>query len=298
MKKAYYLTLTLGAFILHSCAEPQKNQEENLEESTELNQKAVEPIKEHLEKAYYPIPSPEKMFSFISDNGVPYSKDLINSIEKAIEYNHPETKSLIFGMYTADLAYAAAYKDLETAIELYKVVKRLSTELHIEEMMTEELMEEVLSHFENPDSLVIIAGDSYYESLKFLEDHQQSDKLALMSLGGWIESLYITLNAMERLEPDPKTAERIAAQKLTFGNLYTYLKAHKEGMGVAQTIAELKDIREILAALEEVKSAKMSKHEDNSTMLTTSKVLITTDQIKALQLAINDFRLKVLDDQI
>ncbi|MBD99021.1 MAG: hypothetical protein CMO34_04185 [Verrucomicrobia bacterium] len=230
-----------------------------------------------MEKANYPIPSPEKMFCFISDNGVPYTKELINSIDKAIEYNHPETKSLIFGMYTADLAYAAAYKDFENAIELYKVVKTLSAKLHIEEMMTEELLEEVFSHFENPDSLVIIAGNSYYASVKFLEDHKQADKLALRSLGGWIESLYITLNSLESFDPSSKAAQRIADQKITFWNLYTYLKAQEEGLGVAQAIRELKDIREILAALEEVKSAKKSAENGNSTVVTNSKILITQE---------------------
>ena len=184
---------------------------------------------------------------------------------------------MIFGMYTADLAYAAAYKDFENAIELYKVVKTLSAKLHIEEMMTEELLEEVFSHFENPDSLVIIAGNSYYASVKFLEDHKQADKLALRSLGGWIESLYITLNSLESFDPSSKAAQRIADQKITFWNLYTYLKAQEEGLGVAQAIRELKDIREILAALEEVKSAKKSAENGNSTVVTNSKILITQE---------------------
>lgn len=288
------LFLILGVAILPSCVEPQKKASDLPSEKTILREKAVEPIAEHLERAYYPIPSPEKMFSFINDNGIPYSKRLINNIEKAVEYNHPEVKSIIFGMYTADLAYAAAYKDVETAIDLYRTVKTMSAELHIEEMMTEELLDEVLSHFENPDSLIIIAGDSYYDSVDFLEDHKQEDKLALMSLGGWLESIYITLNSLEEFDPETPTARRVAEQKTTFGNLYTYMQKHKDGIGVQDAINDLKAVRDTYAALEEVKSVK--KVENSDELITTSHVKITVEQMEDLQAAVNAYRSKVVND--
>src|SRR5690606_28830350 len=107
-----------------ACGEPtEKRDTEGDNQQSALELEAAEPIAKRTEKVYYPIPSPEQMFSFISDAGVEYSFDLVHEVAKAENYVDPAKKALNFGVYTADLAYAAAYQDIKTTIELYKVVK-------------------------------------------------------------------------------------------------------------------------------------------------------------------------------
>lgn len=292
MKQKLIFSAIFSSIILFSCADaPDKAHEKNTIDE-ELRKEAQEPRAEHEERAYYPIPSPEQMFGFINDNGVAYSKDLMNAPDKASSYTDPTVKALNFGVYTADLAYCASYQDIESTLDLYKVVKTIGAELNIEEMMTEEMMNNMQAHLQDKDSLAIIAGQSYYQAVDYLEQNQQEGKLALMSLGGWVESLYITLNAIKDFDENSSTAQRLADQKITFGNLYTYLRKNEEEIGVPDQLKAIQGIRSVFASLREKKVAKASNAKEGGKLVLGggTKISINTDQFNALKKAINEYR--------
>lgn len=292
MKKLNAIFL-IPLIAMAACTEPVANRSKEEKAEDSLKKVALEPVKEYKEKAYYPIPSPEQMFGFINDAGVQYNKSLIHDFSVAENYNDPVSKSLNFGIYTADLAYAAAYQDIETTIDLYKVVKRMGADLNIEKMMTEEMLAQVQANLQNPDSLAVIAGRSYYEAVDYLERNGQQGKLALMSLGGWVESLYITLNAIEKFDPSSETAQRIADQKITFGNLYTFLKKNEEKNGVSGAIESIQGVRAVFASLKEEKVARSDGSAKNGKMVLSSSksISINENQFNKLKEAINEYRI-------
>lgn len=291
--------LILPILLAASCTEPRNLEKEEDRVNDSLKAVALEPAKEHRDKAYYPIPSPEQMFGFINDAGVSYSKQLIQDVSQAQNYNTPTKKALNFGIYTADLAYAAAYQDIETTIDLYKVVKRMGADLNIEEMMSEEMLQKVQENLQNSDSLAMIAGRAYYESVDYLERNGQQGKLALMSLGGWIESLYITLNAIEGFESKSETAQRVADQKITFGNLYTFLKKNEDKVGIPEALESIQPIRSVFASLKEEKTAKSEKNAESGKMVLSSskEITINENQYKQLKLAINAYRSQIISTE-
>lgn len=234
----FQIGLSLLAYIL--IASCQENASKQMEASSKTKTQQVEK-----QKVAAPISSPEKMFGYIHKEGVAYSKELMNSTENSTTYVQPPVKALNFGIYTTDLAYAAAYQDLESTIELYKTVKRMSAELNIAEMMTSEMVERMQANMENPDSLAVVAGKAYYQAVEFLDANSQNGKLALMSVGGWIESLYITMSAVEENEVGALTVQKIADQKKIVQNLYAYLKNHENELGVEEAIKQLKPIAAI-----------------------------------------------------
>jgi hypothetical protein len=241
---------------------------------------------------HYPIPSPDQMFDFINDAGIDYSKDLINDIKKSSNYNDPISKSLNFGVYTADLAYAASYQDIESTIELYKTVKSISADLDIEEMMSEQMLNKVQNNLQNNDSLAVIAKKSYYDAVDYLEENNQSGKLALMSLGGWVESIYIAVNAIKQFDSKSETAQRIADQKIIFGNLYTFLKKNENEIGVKDALESIQGIRAVFASLHEERVAKSKKEAETGKMILSSstKITINQQQFEELKSAINSYR--------
>jgi len=290
--------LIIPAVVLAACSEPQSADKAKDRETDSLKSVALEPAREHNEKAYYPIPSPEQMFGFINDAGVNYMQELIQDASLAEKYNDPKKKALNFGIYTADLAYAAAYQDIETTIDLYKVVKRMGADLNIEEMMSEEMLQEVQANLQNSDSLAVIAGRAYYESVDYLERNGQQGKLAMMSLGGWIESLYITLNAVEGFDPGSETAQRIADQKITFGNLYTFLKKNEDKVGVSEALENIHDVRAVFASLKEERSASATKTDGGKMVLSSGKkITITEEQYMELKNAINNYRATIISTE-
>ncbi|MBL4710573.1 MAG: hypothetical protein JKY48_19265 [Flavobacteriales bacterium] len=295
MKKIIFSLFVMAVVV--SCSDENQNRKNKTEESA-IEKEAAAPIEEHNQRAFYPIPSPEQMFGFINDNGLTYSKDLMNDIGRADQYITPSEKALNFGVYTADLAYAAAYQDIESTISLYRVVKRIGAELHISEIMTEEMMQQVQTNMETPDSLALIAGDSYYRAVEFLERNGQEGKLALMSLGGWIESLHITLNTIEEFDPSSPTATRIAAQKIPFGNLYTYLKKNEAEIGVKEEIEAIQKVRSVFASLEEQSSAKTTKNKGTKLVFGKGRIiLMSVVQFKALKSAVEEYRTRIIGEK-
>ncbi|MBL1145842.1 MAG: hypothetical protein D8M25_12970 [Bacteroidetes bacterium] len=284
-------------FVL-ACAEPTTTQDEPNDLEEQLEQKAQEPIQEQREKAYYPIPSPEQMFGFINDNGISYTKSLLNDVANRESYLTPSAKALNFGVYTADLAYSSAYQDIESTIELYKVVKMMGADLNIQEMMTEEMMSNMQENLQNKDSLAVIAGQSYYQAVEFLERNNESDKLALMSLGGWVESMYITINSIEKYEAESATIQRIADQKVTFGNLYTYLKKNDAlSDGIKVELENIQAIRSVFAGLQESKPVKSKKDKKGGKMILGggTRITMNQEQFSALKKAINDYRTRIVN---
>lgn len=243
MKKFIVLLFCLS-FGFYSCMEEGTSNSSNsdeLEQSDAKEKKKPNAIKQI--KA--PISSPEKMFGYIHDQGISYSKDLMNAPAKAQNYVTPQQKALNFGIYTTDLAYAAAYQDIESTVDLYKTVKRLSAELDIAEVVNAEMVEQMQANMENPDSLAVVAGQAYYQAVDFLEDNRQSGKLALMSVGGWMESLYITMNAIEGEKNATTTKQKVAEQKKIFQNLHAYLEKNQTDLGVEATLQSLQPVADI-----------------------------------------------------
>ncbi len=294
MKQATYLILMLFALLLWNCADGPDRQEER--KRAALEKEAQEPMEEKKESVYYPIPSPEQMFGFISDNGVSYSKNLMNPHENYQSYVDPGKKALNFGVYTADLAYSASYQDIETTLDLYKVVKLMGADLNIEDMMTEDMMNNMQSHLQDKDSLAIIAGQSYYQAVEYLESNGQKGKLALMSLGGWVESLYITVNAISDFDPESETAQRLADQKITFGNLYVYLRKNEEEVGVKQEIKDIQGIRSVFASLKESRKGRSTEKAKGGKLILGggSRITISENQFDALKKAINEYRTNLI----
>ncbi|MEQ8909227.1 MAG: hypothetical protein RIC95_08545 [Vicingaceae bacterium] len=303
MKKVTIVLPLICSLLWISCAEPsqKKAKEKNADSKEEaLKEKAKAPMKEHMNRAFYPIPSPEQMFGFINDAGVAYSKGLTNPAKNAEQYVDPSAKALNFGVYTADLAYAAAYEDIQSTLELYKTVRKMSAELNIDEMMTEEMMKKVQANLEQKDSLTIIAGRSYYQAVEYLERNEMQGKLALMSLGGWVESIYLTINAMQGFEKDSETVQRIADQKITFGNLYTYLRKNEKETGVKEALKEVQDIRGVFGSLVEKKIGETNSSSQKKKLVLggEKKITMTEAQFNELKKVVNQYRSKITGEAL
>lgn len=284
--------------LLFSCMEPSAEQDsEQGEAQDSLEEKTVEPDLALNQKLSYPIPSPEQMFTFIKESGVRYSQELMQDMTLVDEINDPNKKALNFGVYIADLAYAAAYKDKEATTELYKLVKRMGADLSIEAMTTEGILEEVKANLQNADSLSVIASRAYYDAVEFLDKNDMHGKLALMSLGGWTESVYISLHAIEKFDPESDAIQRVADQKITFGNLYTFLRKHEDESGVKDALAKIQGIRSTYASLREERAVKRSEDDNGEkTVLSNGEeTKISTAQFENLKSSISKLRYEITE---
>ena len=282
--------------LLSACTAESKRSETT--EKEEVNMEAG-PIEESEKTSYYAIPSPEQMFVFINDNGIDYNKSLVHNYQVAANYTDPNKKALVFGVYSADLAYAAAYQDMESTIKLYETVRKLSLDLQIEDLMKDDMMQNIQTNMENPDSLALIASEAYYNAIEHLESNGQEGKLALMSLGGWTESIYISLNAIVDVDLASSAVERITAQKITFENLYTYLSENKDELGVNAELNKIQGIRDLFNSLQQGNSGKQTKKQGSKLVFGKgNKIQMTMEQFLKLKAEIGTYRSQMVGQNI
>lgn len=280
---------------LMACAEEQAKTVQEVTDTSAQQQAKEKKTEATKRKVFYPIASPEQMFDFISDNGVVYQKELINPAENRKTYIESAKRALNLGVYIADLSYAAAYQDVESTIDLYQTVRALGSEINIEELMSEEMMKQVSDNLQNKDSLAIIAGRSYFKAVDYLEENEMQTKLALLSVGGWIEGLYISLNSVGEFDLTSPTVQRIADQKITFANLYTYVKKQAGDAAIDQCLEDLEPIRRAFGSLVEQKdAAQNAKSKGKLSFGGGKKITITEAQFKSLKEAVNAYRTKIV----
>ncbi|PIE86269.1 MAG: hypothetical protein CSA05_01395 [Bacteroidia bacterium] len=283
--------LIMLLFVLGCANESQKNKTEK-----DVLDFPQETKTDQLGETFYQIPSPEELFAFVQEGDLTYKQSLLNDIENASKYTDVRAKELNFGIYIADLAYAAAFSRYQESIKNIESVRKLSEEIGISAVFDEALSNRIQNIFENSDSLLNVTNSSYYKIVSYLEENERGRTLALISAGGWLESLYIFTNLVNNYSPKNPTIQRIADQKLTFENLISYLKKHQEDNYVKTTIEDLAQIQKAFNALEVVKVKKSDVKSSNSHAIIvggSKRISITEEQFNNLKKAISDARNKI-----
>ena len=126
---------------------------------------------------FYLLPSPEDIFAFSADK-LKYSAALLNPTSQAETYVDTKTREINFGVYVADMAYAAALGENTDAAKYMQTIKETSTQIGLESIFTNALISRIDKYIENKDSLNAIANDTYYDIKKELEKNNRNSTIA------------------------------------------------------------------------------------------------------------------------
>ena len=210
---------------------------------------------------FFQVPSPGEMLSFIKSVGKrDKSKiSILNSTENINKYTDEKSKALNFGIYSTDLSYCSIFNLGSESVKYFKVVKQLGDQLGLSATIKPEILARIEKNIDNTDSLVVITDDLYYSSFERLEEGKQGNVLALVVAGGWLESVYIAINMVDKFQKDNPVIQRIADQKYTLENLIEFLKKHEENSpDVRQVKADLEDLMKSFNLLKEEKISDTS----------------------------------------
>ena len=158
---------------------------------------------------FYLLPSPEDIFAFSADK-LKYSAALLNPTSKAETYVDTKMRELNFGVYVADMAYAAAFGEYTDATKYLKTIKETSTQIGLESIFTNALTSRIDKVISNKDSLKAIANDTYYDIKKELEKNNRNSTIAQISAGGWVECMYIITNSIEQFSENDPNIQHVA----------------------------------------------------------------------------------------
>ncbi|MCX8143942.1 MAG: hypothetical protein N3F62_06745 [Bacteroidia bacterium] len=291
--KTILITTTSFLFTLFITSCSGDKTEEEIVNAKDTTQVSAEVQKESSGyETFFQVPSPGEMLSFIKSVGKrDKSKiSILNPTENINKYTDEKSKALNFGIYSTDLSYCSIFNLGSESIKYFKVVKQLGDQLGLSATIKPEILARIEKNIDNTDSLVVITDDLYYSSFETLEEGKQGKVLALVVAGGWLESVYIAINMVDKFQKDNPVIQRIADQKYTLENLIEFLKKHEENSpDVKQVKADLEDLMKSFNLLKEEKISDTSLKQEGSKKLIGGGINLVIDEK-----VFNEIKTKVL----
>ena len=268
---------------------------ENVEDTIFLDMPELDP------DMAYSVPTPNELFAVIKETGVAYDGSILNSTDNREKYSSKKAQALNFGVYFADLAFASSFEENASILSYFGTIKVLSDELGISNALDAAIYEKVEMSLENQDSdsLLFLSNDTYFQAYSYLEENERGSTLALIVLGGWIESLYIMTNLGEYQEGGDLVA-RIGEQKLTIGNLMGFMMKYQDDSNVAEVMEGLADIEELFWSLEEVEGDDVSTSQKDDVYLLSggSTIMVSAEQYEKLKELVSKLRNEIIEGEL
>lgn len=292
-KYAALLLMTTPVLMFTSCGG-----DETVEDPIE---EVVEEVVEEGPKTYYQIPSPDEMFGFIKESGLEFNGELLNPIQNAESYTDPKIQALNFGVYSADLAYTAAYEEFNETTKYFGTVQKMADRIGIASAFDKSLIERAQRNLENADSLVSITNTSYFSVVSYLDQNGQGDKLGIIAAAGWLETVYVVANTTD-YNKDKAAVDRLADQKLTLDNLLDYLRQYEDNTDVKEVLGWFTELEATFAKLPEEEGSgsgiSFKKKDDGKMVLGGgSSISISEDQFNAIKDKVNEIRNRIVSTE-
>ena len=284
-----------------SCGEeviPEKEEiaiEVNVEDTVLLDMPELDP------DMAYSVPTPNELFAVIKETGVLYDGTILNSPENIEKYSSKKIQALNFGVYFTDLAFASSFAENASILSYFGTIKVLSDDLGISNALDAAIYEKVEANLENDDadSLLFLSNDTYFQAYSYLEENERGSTLALIVLGGWIESLYIMTNLGE-YEEGSNLIARIGEQKLTVGNLMGFMMKYQDDSNVAEVMEELADIEELFWSFEEEEGDDVTTSQEGDVYVLSggSTIMVSAEQYEELKELVAELRKDIIEGEL
>ena len=187
----------------------------------------------------YAVPTPNELFEIIKIQGGEQRPGLVNTLDNRPNYVDLKSKSLNFGVYSADLAYMSCFGIGTEFLMYFKAIEEMGEELGISGAFDEELMERIENNEGDTDTLFAISNETYYDSYLYLEENGKGVELCLIMAGGYIESLYIICNLVDKFKEGDPIIEKIGDQKLVLENLLDFILQYSDDQLVSEVMDDL-----------------------------------------------------------
>lgn len=249
------LSSVIAGVFITSCSNNNAEDEINVaKDSTNTQQESDLPSNY---ETFFQVPSPGEMLSFIKSVGKRDKNklDILNPTDNINKYTDNFSKAINFGIYSTDLSYCSIFNMGAESIKYFKVVKQLGDQLGLSSTIKPDILARIEKNIDNTDSLSVITDDLYFSSFETLDESKQGSTLALVVAGGWLESMYIAINMVDKFQSNSPVVQRIADQKYTLENLIEFLKKHETE---SQDVMKVKsDMENLMSSFNKLKEEKL-----------------------------------------
>jgi len=175
----------------------------------------------------FSIPSPIQTASLIKSSGIDFNGDLANNPSNIDNYTTAFKQALNLGVYGADFAYISYYGQDQSSLQYMKNIRMLVESLDLSSAIDQQLAERIATNISNQDSLMAISSAMFRTTDNYLKNSDRNDIAALILAGGFIESLYFSVN-LAKMDQSGELAKRIGEEKETVLAMMNLLAKHDD----------------------------------------------------------------------
>lgn len=287
--KLILLTLFLAVYGCKQGGSGTENNRELIPENDELGFG-----NDNITEIYHRFPSPEEMMSVLQHDNLLYNEDILNSTENSREYLSSKSQALNIGVYSADLAYLTLFNKHQESTSYFEAIYNLSSELRISSAFDIELLRRVQSNMTNPDSLKVLTDFAFTKISNYLVSNNKEKTFAVISIGGFVEALYLSFNYSGEFSEENIVVQRIADQKLVLENIVAYSRQFNDVV-VNESLETLNPIRTVYNELiSEQQETTVTKDKDGKLVISGgNKIVITKAQYEQLRNAAMQVRKEI-----
>lgn len=226
MKRIFYFMASawLTVPLLTGCADEtaQKTQEDSAV-SVDDAKNAVTSSLVKIEGEIFSLPSPVQTAILMHKKEIAYNERLLNPLNSEKKYINQFQKAINMGVYGADLAYLSNFNNSQMKLDYFKVVESIATDLDIRNNIDQSLIDRFAKNIDIQDSLYKLNADLFKAGDKYLKQNGEDEVATLILAGGWIEALYLALDAAAQ---DETFQSRIGEQGFAVKSLVNLLRRH------------------------------------------------------------------------
>ncbi len=207
LRSAWVWTLVSGALLIGACSSDSQLQ------ATAGGQDTIYAVPwEEIEKYMRAAPSPAQISLWLRQEKVPFYREVLHDPTLASRYRGLKGASNL-GIYLTDMAYAHATNNYQVAYEYLTGANRLAQLYGLSDLLSIERIRELDRLQDKPDSLQKLFSTYYAEIQERLEATGQQVLLRHMILGGWVESIHLSLYLQEKAPAKQGISDLIRLQK-------------------------------------------------------------------------------------
>jgi len=244
------------------------------------------------------IPAPLETASLIKEIGAPYSEELINPTNNAINYSTNFKKAINLGIYGANLGYINIYNETVSAVSYLSIITELANDLRVGQFFDFHTLKRLASNRDNLDSLLYNSTKGFDKMNTYLKEQNRGNISVYMLVGGWLEALFLSSQIAEANDNEA-LIERIGEQKITIDNIKLLLTVYKRDPHVRDLLGDIKDLKAIFDEIEIITTyAEPTMREEDGALIiednSVTEIKITKEQVAKIRQKVYEIRVKLV----
>ncbi len=247
MKRNFFFSLAtlmaVSIIFLASCGGGATDKEANEEATDSIKQELT--LTPEARNLLYELPTPFEVTEMLKQAQAGYIFDITNSPENVDKYMTEKSRAMNLGVYSADLAYSATYRQIDNTNKFLVCTSILSDELGIAGVYQPNLVEKVKEFNNNKDSLVALVSNIFISTNDFLSKNNRNQVTVYIASGAFVEGLYLASSLNIVAKDNTHISEVIFKQADNYSKMMMILELYQNDEVMKSVYDEMFNLKSV-----------------------------------------------------